>query len=398
MKALLAKEEFSLDDVLRIADRMNPELAAERKNIDLATAAVWEARLYPNPSLIVEVEDYRTRDARTIGLAKRTAGVSLPLVVSGRIGAAADAAETEREIASIRYVWRRREILAGVKRAFLELLAARRSVELARETRDVARRLDDATNERFRAQTVPEMEVLKSAVNLAKAEIDLKTAEKVRTVGIKTLHALLGNADFPNENFSGDLPVRFTTPSLEALRGQVIAFHPLIEAAQLEKEAAERRLDLARAERIPDLQFQVAAGRDGEDETIAQAGFEIPIPLFNRNQAKIASAEARIRQAAYEIESERNSLILRLTGAHAEFVAAQERVMVYRDEILPKAQQALDQTDEGYRQGKFGYLDVLDAQRTLSEAKIAYTATLTDLNLAAAELEKLTGMRLDPVR
>lgn len=393
---LLGKEDLGLEEILTVADLMNPELASERKNIDLATAAVWEAKLYPNPSALFEIEDYKTRS--TPGSAKRTAGVSVPLVFSGRIGAATSQAEKEQEIAAVTYVWKRREILSDVKRAFLSLLASRRNAELARETRDLARALNDVTNERFKAQAIPEMELLKSAVNLAKSEVDLKLAEKDLAVSLKTLHARMGVADFPKEKFTGELVSRFTVPSFEALRGHVTTLHPLVEAAVKTREAAEFQLSASRRERIPDVGLELLAGVDSEDDMVVQAGISIPIPFFNRNQARIAAAEIRIQQAEFKIQGVRNDLILRLTEAYRNFTAAQERVTVYTEEILPKAQKALDQTNEGYRQGKFGYLDVLDAQRTLAEAKIAYAAALADLNLSAAELEKLTGTRLEPIR
>jgi cobalt-zinc-cadmium efflux system outer membrane protein len=396
MDDLLKKEELTLEEVLVIADLMNPELASERKNIDLAAAAVWEAKLYPNPSLLLGLEDYRTNS--TLGSSKRTAGLSIPLVFSGRIGAATSQAEKEQELAAVTYVWKRREILSDVKRAFLGLLASRRTAELARETRDLAKTLNDVTNERFKAQAIPEMELLKSAVNLAKSDVDLKLAEKDLAVSLKTLHARMGQVDFPQDKFSGVLASRYTVPSLEALRGHVTTVHPLLEGAVKFREAAELQLSVARRERLPDIGLDITAGVDSGNDTIVQAGITIPLPIFNRNQAKIAAAEARIQQAEFKLQAAKNDLVLRLTEAYRNFTAAQERVTVYTDEIMPKAQKALDQTNEGYRQGKFGYLDVLDSQRTLAEAKIAYAAALADLNLSAAELEKLTGMRMERVR
>ncbi len=397
-KALLEKEELTLQDVLTLADLLNPELAAERKNIDIAAAALWEAKLYPNPSFIAQIEEVPTKRGGSLGDAKRVAGIGIPIVVSGRIGAATSLAEKERDIVAIHYVWRRREILGAVQKAFVALLAARQNAGLARETRNLAKAFHDVTDERFRAQAIPEMELLKAAVNLAKSEIDLKLVEKDLAVSLKTLHAFIGDFDFPKERFAGELGARFTSPSLEALRGHLTAGHPLLEAASRRKEAAQLELNLAKSERIPDPSLEFLAGVDGEGSTLVEAGVSIPLPLFNRNQGRIASAEARIRKAELGIEVARNDLLLRLTEAYRTFAVAQERVVVYRDEILPKAERALSQTNEGYRQGKFSFLDVLDAQRTLAEARIAFAASLADLNLAVAELEKLTGMRLESIR
>jgi cobalt-zinc-cadmium efflux system outer membrane protein len=396
-KCVLEKEELGLQDVLMLADVLNPTLAAERKNIDIAAAAIWDAKLYPNPTLIAQIEEFPTKDG-SLGDSKRVAGIGLPIVVSGRIGAATSLAEKEREAAAIHYVWRRREILGDVQRSFVTLLAARQHATLARETRDLAKSFQSVTDERFRAQAIPEMELLKSAVNLSKSEIDLKLAEKDAGIALKALHAAIGNADFPKDKFAGELGFRFTSPSLEALRGQVTLAHPLLELATRRKEAAELDLGLAKSERIPDPSLELLGGRSVEDDSILEVGVTIPLPLFNRNQGRIAAAEARIRKTEFELEAARNDLLKRLNEAYQTFVVAQDRVGVYRDDILPKAQRALTQTDEGYRQGKFSFLDVLDAQRTLAEARLTYAAGLADLNLSVAELEKLSGTRLQQTR
>lgn len=395
---ILARDELTLADLLTLAQALNPQLAAEKRNVDLASAAVWEARLYPNPSLLLELEDYRPRDGATLSNSKRLAGVAVPLVVSGRIGKAASAAEAERDLASIRYLWRRREILSDVKRAYVTVLATRESVTLARDSRDLAKTLRDVSDERLRLQAAPEMESLKASIALAKAEIDLRSAQRDAAVALKALHAAVGQVDLPKDRFAGELAVRFTLPALDVLRGQVTTLHPVLEAARKAKEAAELDLDVARAERIPDPQFQITAGRDPENVTILEGGIAIPLPLFNRNQARIAKAEARIRQTEHEIDAARNDLVLKLTEAYRTFAAAQDRVGVYREEILPKAEKARAQTEEGYRLGKFTSLDVLDAQRTLAEARFAYAAALSELNLSAVDLEKITGTKFEPIR
>ncbi|MBI2931961.1 MAG: TolC family protein [Planctomycetes bacterium] len=392
IEEILAKDELTLADALEIADALNPRLEVERRNVDLATAAMWEASLYPNPSAILDVEDARA------GRAERTAGLSVPVAIGGRLGAATDLAAKEREVAALRYVWRRREILTDVKRAFVNVLAAGRAVELARDGRRIAQTVREIAEERFKAQAVPEMEVLKAAVNLAKAEADVKLAERDLQVSTKALQALMGDADFPKDRFSGELASRFVVPGAEALRGLVMAGHPLLEAARLAREAAETRISLAEAQRIPDITVTVTVGKDSEEATIVEGGVEVPLPIFNRNQAAIMEAEIRKRQAELEAVGIRNDLLLQLTEAIRTFVSAQERVALYVEEILPKAEQALRQTEEGYRAGKFAHLDVLDAQRTLSEARFAAVTALSDLNLAAAEVEKLSGVPLERIR
>lgn len=320
------------------------------------------------------------------------------VVVSGRLGAATRVAEKEREVATLDYVWRRREILTDAKRAFVSLLGARRTLALARETRAIAADLQRVATERYNVAAIPQMEVLKTDVNLAGADTNVKVAEKNATVALKALHALLGNVDLPTEKFSGDLAANFSPPTLEALRADVANSHPLLEGVRRARESAELQLEQARAERFPDTELEVTVGRDGENDSLAQAGIAVPLPLFNRNQGKVAAAEVKIRQAELKLRATENDLVRRLGEAYRELMTAQARVSAYGAEILPKAQTTLELTTEGYRQGKFGYLDVLDAQRTLAEAKLSYATALSELNLAAAELEKLAGVRLEAAK
>ncbi len=391
---LLKQPELSLDDYLAVVDRLSPQLEVERRNVDLAVAEAWEARIYPNPSAFAGIEDYPASGGG-ISRSKRTLGVAIPVVVSGRLGIAGTLVDRERELAALGYIWRRREILSAARRAFLRHLAAKQEAGLARATRDIAKTLNDVTMERFKAQAIPEMEALKSAVNLATAEADVRSSEALVAISVKQLTALTGTIDLPLDRFSGELISRYKVPGLDDLRVHVTGSHPLTEAVLKTKEVARLKVDLARAHAVPDFGFQVAAGTGSEGDTILDAGIEIPLPLFNRNQAAVAAAEIRLRQAELHLESVRTDLLLRLMEAYRTFTGAQDRVRVYEEDILPKAEKALVQTNEGYRLGKFGYLDVLDAQRTLAESKKSATTARADLNLAASDLETLTGLRLE---
>jgi cobalt-zinc-cadmium efflux system outer membrane protein len=72
--------------------------------------------------------------------------------------------------------------------------------------------------------------------------------------------------------------------------------------------------------------------------------------------------------------------------------------MILRDDVLPEAQKAFDASLEGYREGKFGYLDLLDAQRTLFDARIEYIDAVADYYSAAADVEGLTGQSLESMK
>ena len=77
---------------------------------------------------------------------------------------------------------------------------------------------------------------------------------------------------------------------------------------------------------------------------------------------------------------------------------ARAEALTTKEELLPGAQQAFDAAQTGYLDGKFGYLEVLDTQRTLSEAKSRYLDVLAAYHKAAADVERLTGNPLNTIQ
>src|SRR5262245_38651601 len=126
-------------------------------------------------------------------------------------------------------------------------------------------------------------------------------------------------------------------------------------------------------------------------------GAPIPLPLSNCNQATVLEARYRLAKAG----EERRAAEAQVRAALAEAYGALSRAFVeatrLHNEVLPGAQRAFDAVSEGYRQGKFGLLDVLDAQRTLFEARGQYLEALAAYHQAVAEVEQLIGERLASV-
>ena len=71
---------------------------------------------------------------------------------------------------------------------------------------------------------------------------------------------------------------------------------------------------------------------------------------------------------------------------------------ILADDVVPGAQTAFDAATQGYQVGKFDYLDVLDAQRTLFEAKGQYIRSLAKYHKAKIDVERLIAKSLDSIK
>jgi cobalt-zinc-cadmium efflux system outer membrane protein len=108
----------------------------------------------------------------------------------------------------------------------------------------------------------------------------------------------------------------------------------------------------------------------------------IPLPFFNRNQGNLLSALRRVDKAKTDAEIEYLNATQALADAHQRASIAQEQIESMRSEILPAAQSAFNAAVTGFELGKFGFIDVLDAQRTLFQSRAQYLSALRPLSLS----------------
>jgi len=163
-----------------------------------------------------------------------------------------------------------------------------------------------------------------------------------------------------------------------------------LAAAQVERGDAS--LGAEKAQRIPNLTVSLGSQYSREDrERVNVVGLSMPLPLFDRNQGNVLAAARRADQA----RDLRNAVALRLRSetrsAISQWETAMQDVEAYDRTILPAAQQAVDTATRGFEMGKFAFLDVLDAQRTLIEARGLYLEALASATDARAQVERIYG-------
>lgn len=166
------------------------------------------------------------------------------------------------------------------------------------------------------------------------------------------------------------------------------------------RQEVERREAIARLERtrrIPDVTISAGVQRREElRDNVALVGVSIPIPVFDRNQGNVLEALRRADKARDEQTAVGVRLRSELAQAQERFNAARQEVDYIRKDILPGAQSALDTTTKGFELGKFTFLDVLDAQRTLFQARGQYVRALADVQRAVADIEAILGPLAQP--
>jgi outer membrane protein, heavy metal efflux system len=115
----------------------------------------------------------------------------------------------------------------------------------------------------------------------------------------------------------------------------------------------------------------------------------MPVPVWNRNQGNIRTAKAELGVAIQTVGQTENELAARAAAAYQIYAAARERAEVYRAELIPRAEETYKLSMIAFKGGQFEYLRVIQAQRTIAEARLERNRSLGEAWRAAAELSGL---------
>ncbi len=164
--------------------------------------------------------------------------------------------------------------------------------------------------------------------------------------------------------------------------------YPAMAAAQAVLDQASLEHRRARLEPYPDLRVGLAGGRMGDTgESIVELRVALPLPLFDRAKGRRKESQAKVAVARAEMDAACQQLLRQRADVIQRYRTAIEQVTLYREQILPKAAEALRLVQTGFDQGKFSFIDLVDTQRTAAEARLTYQQRLLEMNVAQAELE-----------
>ncbi|WP_312391347.1 TolC family protein, partial [Pseudomonas sp.] len=234
-------------------------------------------------------------------------------------------------------------------------------------------------------------EATRAQVELAEARLQLRRAETEQAMAYQNLALISGSATADVQRL--DAPS--LSPGLPPSSVDLLA--RLEETAEMRHALAvidqsDAALGSEKALRVPNLTVSVGSQYDRTvRERVNVVGLSMPLPLFDRNQGNVLSAARRADQA----RDQRNAVEQRLRSetqtALLQWTRAMHEVETYEQTILPAAQQALDSATRGFEMGKFGFIEVLDAQRTLITARGQYLDSLGAASAARAQVERIYG-------
>ncbi len=378
---------LTLRQALALALTRSPELAAVGYDIRIAEARILQAKLIPNPETDFTSENVGGGS----DLAEHTLLLGQLIELGGKRRARVREARAGRDLADFDYETKKREVFLKTAQHFVDLLAAQRRVAVNEQLVKLGDEFIPAVERRVEAGKASDLEKTRFDIAVASARIDLEQARQDVIAARRSLAAQWGAKEPHFTSAVGDLEATPATPSFDALANRLAA-NPRL--ARFGAEIAQREAALARekAAAVPDLTLRAGPRRlEDTDETTAVIGFSLPLPFWNRNQGNIGAARERVARAGAEEAAVSAVLITELSDAYQILARSRAAIEILRERVLPGGENALTATNEGYEAGRFSYLDVLDARRTIGAARIQYLQALTEYHKALHTIEALTA-------
>lgn len=378
-------QPVTLAGAIQLALDNSPALSAARREIEATEGERIQAGVFQNPTMNVEVEDQR-RDTRTT-----TFTVSQPFELGGKRSARIAAAERGIEVARVQLEARESDIRANVTAAFFATLISQERVRLAQASLDLASTGSQAAGKRVTAGKVSPVEETKAKVAEANVRLELVQARGELQTNLELLRSLTTRTTGIDAVDGNALAV--PQPPLPDAFEERIANSPTIRQARLEVRRFGALSDLEQAKRLPDITLTAGAQRNqelgGRNQLVV--GISVPLPIFDTNRGNIVAALRRQDKAEDEARATELRLRSDVLAARQRYLVATNEVTALLREILPGAQSAFDAATKGFELGKFSFLDALDAQRTLLQARSQYLRSLAEAHRSVTDIDRLLG-------
>lgn len=381
---------LTLEKAIAAAGGSAPSADAAKAVIDAAHAARAVAGLRPNPTFQAQVENVAgSGPYRALDSAETTVGLNVPIELGGKRSARIAVADAQLLRSQLDAAMTQADIRLQITQLYIEAVAAERRRATAQDQLRIAGDALSVARLRVQAGRASPMEEQRAQVAQINAQTSATRTGRLTDAARSNLARRIGRSS--NETLDlgwlDRLPDTYG-PVLPPDAAGTLA----LATAEADLTSADAAVRLAQSQRMPDLDVGPAVRRLSQTgDTALIFTVSMPIPLFNTGKAAVAQANAQRNRASAMRRMTALDIEQAITDALAQADNAATLAQTANGPALAAAQEAVRIARIGYREGKFGQIDLLDAERTLAETRLSAIDALAAYHLARAQLERLTA-------
>ncbi len=395
----------------------NPDIQSARDRARAKAERVAQVTALPDPVFTTKTlpEPVRTAEGDNFF----NLGISQKFPVPEKLDRAGRIALEETRIAIQKLRETRLRVIADVKRAYFGLYAIDKSIEITRDNQDLLRGLIDVARAQVAAGRRAQDDVLRAQVELSNLEAELIDLRQRRVTTVSRLNELLNRDALTSVGTPEDFDIRHTELSIKKLFAAAIERNPTLQRIQQQIERDRQAVHLAKLAYWPDftLGFEwikmesrdafrpppnpntgirpivSRMSQDGSDNWAINFGFTLPI-WYDKIKAGIEEARRNLLASKLQYTSTRNQVYFRVQDALERVRAQRDLAALFRDTIIPQAQQTYQVSQASYMAGTDDFLYVIDNWRKWLVFTIQYYRSLGELERSVADLEQALGVSI----
>ena len=387
-----ASDSLTLRDAIRATLQDNPDLKTFSYMLQAQDARTKGAGLRPPIEISVQIENV-LGSGQTTGLhsAETTLALSRVIELGDKRKLRIDAAQADHQVLGVEQQAAQLDQLAEVTRRFVHVASDQKQLELTAEAVQLAKGTVEAVKRRVDAAKSPEVELHRANVDLIRAEVELGHAEHEYSSSKVMLAAMWGDTQPRFDTVNADL---YALPAPEAFDTFVTRLQRNPDFTRFTSLARLRDAELRLAQSQRKADFSVSAGvrrLEADDDAAIVVGFHVPFGARTRAQPAIDEANAMAGSVAQQKTSAAVNARANLFAIYQELRHAIAEAATLHERVLPQMQEALRETEYAYERGRYGYLELVDAQRAYLEVQRALIEASANAHTYRAELERLTA-------
>jgi outer membrane protein TolC len=397
-----AARSLSLSEVTSAVLANNPAIKEALKKWNAARARIPQAAAWDDPRLGGDTLVHRFVNVPPNAFMDQSVSIEQVVPITGKNLTRARAAMAEA-ISAYEDVRRAQlDVIAAARASFFRLANAYDQLEINRKNIDSLKQIADISRAKYEAGTQSAADVLVAETDESKLEETQRDLERQLSDEQSRLNQLMNRDAFAPLSVPGTASIKGPELSPSLLRPLLLTHRPEIKMAEAKIDMEKWKLQLARREWIPDPALMIKAQRyndAGQAVSEVDAGVSFPLPWvnFRKYGAGVREAAENLGAAEHGLDRSQKEALRLLRDQVQKIETFHHHVELFRDKLVPQAQQAFEANRLAYESGKASFLDWITAQRTLRDIEATARMHLTDYQVGVAELEAIIGAQLYPL-
>ncbi|UCG92930.1 MAG: TolC family protein [candidate division WOR-3 bacterium] len=377
---------LSLSELIEDAKLNNPEILAAEARWEAAQSRVSSVRHIMDPLVGIEFAN-----------SMRMYSVSQQFPFPTKLGTLSKFARTEVEEYENEYRQKEQEIISKVKKNYAQLFLIYKRIETKEESVVFLTQLFHIASLQYAIGKVPQADVLRAQIELAKAENDVLTLIDEKTVIETKLNLLLNRSPDEKLGVPVGLDTLFPVVKIEDLYALAREHRPALMAMRMQLNKAGVMLSIAKQKYLPDFMFKFTQQEmnNGPSDQKFMFGLTVPLWFWGKQNEMVREMNANLKMAEAHYQHMENLILLAVKEAVVTLDKSRRTALLYQNSILPQAEANLNSALTAYESNRIDFLSLLESEKVLIQSELDYYRAQAELSVAFADLEEAVGIDLN---